>query len=390
MKKNLLHVIWLVLLLTILCGCNHRVEPAEDFAYEMVDGEAIITGYHGTKRELLLPDEIEKRPVTKIGAYAFSGYDMTSIKLPETLIEVGAYSFEDCNCLTKIEFPDGVIIIGEGTFAHCDALEHVVLPESVAKIEDGAFNHCKNLKEINLTTELDYLGVGALAYCGGAKTKDYRKTSMNYFAEDFETGEMRTSGSEVYSYKSASNSEEIYRAIGSYADGADYITDVVNRYDEKGRLICNEKIVWNPDGSNEKSQTWWEYDDGDETVTEKRAVEGGPAITVSTSYYADGVLSRIEYYNSDGEVYQYDSYMGKWAVEEIVSVDKHGNITKIKVQCDAFGRYQKMIGTYDGASEPYYMVEYRYDSAGNQVEMIEYNYLSNSKTLVQYTYEKVK
>lgn len=387
MRKILLHIIWLSVLLVTLCGCNHRAESAENFSYEIVDGEITITGYHGTERELLFPDEIEKRAVTKIGAYAFSGYDMTSVKLPETLVAVEAYSFEDCNCLEKIEFPDGVTIIGEGAFSHCDALERVVLPKSIERIEDGAFYHCTNLKQINVPTELDYLGVGALAYCDILNPNNYKKTSMSYTVEDLETGEVRTTGSEEYFYESGSKNEEIIRAHTNW--GLEALVDIVNRYDEKGRKIYTEKIFWNPDGSNEKSETRWEYDHEDETVTERKTMQDGSTTIVSTNYYEDGVLTRIEYY-SNGKVNQCEDYIGQWTTEEIISVDEYGNTMRTEVQCDAFGRYKKMIRTYEGASAPYYMAEYRYDSAGNQIELIEYDYLNNSKSITQYTYERVE
>ena len=392
MRRNLAIIVCVLLMLMVFSGCDQRVAPSEEWSYELIDGEVTITGYYGTERILSIPDEIEKRPVTRIGAYAFTKYDMTSIELPETLVEISAFSFEDCNCLTEIEIPSKVEVIGEGAFHHCDALERVVLPTGLERIEDGAFNHCGNLKQINLPTELDYLGVGALAYCDALNPVGYRRVSMSYTLEDLETGEIWTMGSEEYSYETGSKNEEMIHAYTHW--GWDTHVDTVNRYDEKGRKIYAEKIFSDPDGSNEKSETWWEYDDINEKVTEMRSIDNYPIQTYSISNYNDGVLTSVEYY-SNGELEQCDFYIGKWTVEMIIS-EMYGLKAEVdsdertEVQCDAFGRYQKEIKSFGEESAPYYVAEYRYDSAGNQIELIEYDYLKNTKSITQFTYEKVK
>ena len=67
--------------------------------------------------------------VTKIGEYAFYGYET------------------DCNKLTSVTIPESVTTIGEGAFRYCKSLTSVTIPDSVTTIGDYAFNQCNNLKE---------------------------------------------------------------------------------------------------------------------------------------------------------------------------------------------------------------------------------------------------
>lgn len=254
MKRRTLIITWVLFLLVALNGCKQRVTSADDLTFELVDGEITITGYVGTESELVIPNEIENRPVTKIGPYAFAGYDMTSIELPETLVEIGAFSFEDCNCMTEIEIPNEVEIIGEGAFSHCDVLEKVVLPTGLKRIDDGAFNHCQNMKKINLPTEMDYLGVGALAYCDALFQKEFRRTELNYvsYVEGTETYVLN----ETYTYAASAENEETRTAYSEYTGGSD-VAVTATRYDDDGREVYAETIL--NDGSEIVTQ--WEYDE---------------------------------------------------------------------------------------------------------------------------------
>lgn len=152
MKKWTLLLLNAVLLIGILCGCGTVIEatPAEKFTYEMVDGEVTITGFIGTEREIVIPDTIEGRPVTKIAASAFKGYDMTYIGLPETLEEIGEFAFEECNCLESITFPNGLKRVEQGAFYECKALNDVQINEALSYLGLRVFGECNALKEIVL------------------------------------------------------------------------------------------------------------------------------------------------------------------------------------------------------------------------------------------------
>ena len=94
--------------------------------------------------DLIIPDS-----ATKIGSYAFYGYDLlTSVTIPDSVTSIGDYAFYNCTSLTSITIPDSVTSIGEEAFRYCTSLTSVTIPDSVTSIGDYAFRDCDSLKEV--------------------------------------------------------------------------------------------------------------------------------------------------------------------------------------------------------------------------------------------------
>ena len=121
----------------LLTGCYYqKVTPAEDFTYEFIDGEVMITGYTGSELDIVIPEMIEKRTVTIIGEEAFKGYDMNSIILPKTLVTVKKDAFYGCKKLKEIVFPESVTeVFGEYCLSDCENLESIHLPDTLKTFE---------------------------------------------------------------------------------------------------------------------------------------------------------------------------------------------------------------------------------------------------------------
>lgn len=111
--RKLLYLFPIFVITIFLCSCSmQKASPIDDFLYEFENGEAIITGYIGTDLEIVIPSEIEGRPVTRIGYNsdekkgAFEGYDMKSIIIPEGVEFINDYAFDDCLMLENISLPN--------------------------------------------------------------------------------------------------------------------------------------------------------------------------------------------------------------------------------------------------------------------------------------------
>ena len=57
--------------------------------------------------------------------------DMSSYKLPETVVNLNAYAFYAQDEITEIKLNDGITKIDEGTFIDCKNLTNIVIPDSV-------------------------------------------------------------------------------------------------------------------------------------------------------------------------------------------------------------------------------------------------------------------
>ena len=97
------------------------------FEYTVTGDDATITGYTGSAESLVIPSELGGKPVTEIGAMAFSY----------------------CSSLTKATIPEGVTSIGEYAFSYCSSLTEVTIPKSVTSMEDRAFYECKALTTVH-------------------------------------------------------------------------------------------------------------------------------------------------------------------------------------------------------------------------------------------------
>jgi hypothetical protein len=87
--------------------------------------------------------------VTKIGENAFFKCDkLTSVSLPNSVVDIGDRAFGYCSRLTSIEFPNSVERIGEWAFSSCTNLASVKLSNSIRKIMNGAFYGCEKLTSV--------------------------------------------------------------------------------------------------------------------------------------------------------------------------------------------------------------------------------------------------
>ncbi len=118
-----------------------------------------VSAGSATEGDVFIPAYHNGLPVTSIG-YT----DMDDEVEPETF-ELGEYAFMNCTELKNIVVPPTIIVIGDMAFAGCESLESIVLPPAVMVIGDGAFEICKNLKSIVIPPAVTAIGDCAFMLC---------------------------------------------------------------------------------------------------------------------------------------------------------------------------------------------------------------------------------
>ena len=87
-----------------------------------------VTGYTGAAREVEIPSIHKGLPVVVIGDKAFAscngewGSAITSVKIPDSVISIGANAFVECTSLMVIEIPNSVEVILDSAFSSCNCL----------------------------------------------------------------------------------------------------------------------------------------------------------------------------------------------------------------------------------------------------------------------------
>lgn len=128
-----------------------EIKSADNFEYDVIDGNAVITGYTGSDTEVEVPDSIDGTPVTKIGPHAFEAeYDITSIVLPESVTIIGESAFMDCGSLESIDLPESLTEIQRAAFSSCTSLSKITIPASVTIIYEEAFTACEALESLTI------------------------------------------------------------------------------------------------------------------------------------------------------------------------------------------------------------------------------------------------
>ena len=106
--------------LPVSAETTQTLRTADGIYYEILDNQAVqITGSKDTLSELVVPNEIDGLPVTKIKDYAFVNHTrLRSVCISESVQEIGSYAFVDCSRLETITIPDTVQDVGWGIFSH--------------------------------------------------------------------------------------------------------------------------------------------------------------------------------------------------------------------------------------------------------------------------------
>lgn len=173
----------MVLIVLVICGSGVQAADAgtdsgteeSDFLWsENKDGTVTICDYRGTNETVIVPSEIDGKPVKSIGATAFSwrtGYSHSVCKaIKHIVIQEGVIDIQDggalrvegafvgCENLETVSLPSTLKTIGYGAFVECDNLREINLPEGLTSINDYAFYECYKLNNIILPNSMVSIG----------------------------------------------------------------------------------------------------------------------------------------------------------------------------------------------------------------------------------------
>ena len=95
---------------------------------------------------------------TGIGAATESEIEIASYHNGDPVLYIAIGAFRDCTALTSVKIPNTVEDIGRDAFHGCTALKSIIIPESVTDIHNSAFYGCKSLESITMSNIKKYVG----------------------------------------------------------------------------------------------------------------------------------------------------------------------------------------------------------------------------------------
>ncbi|MCD8206666.1 MAG: leucine-rich repeat protein, partial [Bacteroidales bacterium] len=137
--------------------------------------------YRGNGGEVVIPDD---RGITTIYSYAFSNYEYVDkdLNAGDVIDDEDPYNTKTVyigeTTITSVVIPEGVIEIDGYAFAGLTALTDVYMPSTLTRIGYGAFEGCTSLKNIHFDNGngLKFINEGAFDGCTSLQSFDFSST----------------------------------------------------------------------------------------------------------------------------------------------------------------------------------------------------------------------
>ena len=98
---------------------------------------------------------------------AFCGSSLTSVIIPNSVLEISHYAFQYCYSLTSLTLGNKVKEIDDRAFYLCYNLSTLTIPNSVEDIGYLAFSNCSHLTELTIPSSVKYINKDAFQGCIG-------------------------------------------------------------------------------------------------------------------------------------------------------------------------------------------------------------------------------
>lgn len=133
------------------------VVQAQGYTYVTNSGTITITAYTGSGGAVVIPATINGLPVVEIGNFAFSGANLTSVTIPDSVISIDYEAFSYCD-MANVTIGNNVTGISSFAFYDCPSLTSVTIPDSVTYIASFAFSDCQSLTNVIIGNSINNIG----------------------------------------------------------------------------------------------------------------------------------------------------------------------------------------------------------------------------------------
>lgn len=166
MKKAAKLSIITFMLISIILSVNVSAIAATsgDYTYSVKNGEATITRYNGTEKDVVIPSELGGYPVAEIGTSAFYSKSITSVVIPDTVRDIGNKAFQFCDDMESVTFGNSVETIGDYAFYECIKVKSLILPDSLTTIGRDALVCSSSLKYLFVPESVTSIGSEGIGF----------------------------------------------------------------------------------------------------------------------------------------------------------------------------------------------------------------------------------
>lgn len=161
MKKALASLLALLLISMMIPAL------AEGSAWDFDAEYYVLRKYTGSGGDVVVPGQIGTGTVDVIDGSAFSSGTITSLVLPDTLLELRQSAVSWCAGLRSVTLPDSLIVIGAQNLYSCDALTEVTIPAGVRYIGPRSLAYCASLSSVTFEGVCPVIGAQCFTQIAG-------------------------------------------------------------------------------------------------------------------------------------------------------------------------------------------------------------------------------
>ena len=157
--------------LSALAAIAQETATIGGIEYHLQNGEATVMKQTATfSGNVVIPEKVsynnEEYVVTSLSTSAFSDQNaITSIQLPNSIIEIGARCVSSCDALATVDLPDNITSLPDYCFSYCKSLNSITLPNNITSLGDYCFRVCSSLNSITLPNNITSLGDHCFSVC---------------------------------------------------------------------------------------------------------------------------------------------------------------------------------------------------------------------------------
>ena len=156
--------------LTTLFAVAQETATIGGLKYYLLNGEATVMAAQTEtlSGDIIIPETVTynnaKYRVVRIAESAFAQQNVTSVTLPNSVIELGERCFWNCNWLKTVTLSEGITELPDYCFDSCYRFESIIIPENVTKLGKSCFESCQELESIILPSNITELGESCFSY----------------------------------------------------------------------------------------------------------------------------------------------------------------------------------------------------------------------------------
>lgn len=149
------------------------------------------------KKAVFYGDSVERYVVEIDKSSCQLKNNLRSVYLPDTIVNIYDYAFQQCPALEKVHLSQSLKTIGDYVFRECTSLERIVLPDSLGSLGANAFLDCTSLRSVTLGPKV-VIGNNAFKGCTSLKYVFFTGTPEEWDALQIGTGNEALTGAAVY------------------------------------------------------------------------------------------------------------------------------------------------------------------------------------------------